>query len=188
MASLVEIFNDALIQVGAEPVGNPQSTEPNAIICNVRWQGVRRAVLRAHPTNATTVRTSLGADPTPPAWGYTKQYTRSSDPLDLRVLRLDDRSIDFKVEGRKILTNAGSPLNVLFIGDITDTELWDALLVQAGVLRLSHAIAYKVTRSRTKEADMLEAYKLFMAEHRSIDAQEGTPDPIEADEFLSARV
>lgn len=188
MASLVEIFNDALIQVGAEPVGNPQSTEPNAIICNVRWQGVRRAVLRAHPTNATTVRASLGADPTPPAWGYTRQYTRSSDPFDLRVLRLDDRSIDFKVEGRKILTNAGPPLNVLFVGDITDTEIWDSLLVQAGVHRLAHAIAYKVTRSRPKEADAFEAYRFFMSEHRSIDAQEGTPDPIEADAFLNARI
>lgn len=188
MASLVEIFNDALIQVGAEPVGNPQSTEPNAIICNNRWKGVRRAVLRAHPTNATTVRAGLGADTEAPAWGFTKQYTLPADPFCLRVLRLEDRRIDFKVEGRKIRTDAPAPLNLLYIADITDTEQWDPLLIQAAALRLAHAIAYKVTRSRPKEKDMLDAYRLFMSEHRSIDAQEGTPDPIEADDFLSARL
>ena len=188
MASLAEIFNDALIQVGAEPISNPQSTEPNAIICNNRWQNVRRAVLRAHPTNSTTVRARLGSTGTPPAWGFRYQYTLPTDPFCLRVLRRQDTRYDFKVEGRTIVTDLAPPLNLLFIGDITNTEQWDALLIAAAGMRLAHAIAYKVTRSRTKEKDALDAYRLFMTEHRSVDAQEGIPDPIEADEFLNARI
>ena len=192
MASKVEIFNDALIQVGADEVNSPDENSPNARACRVRFNGARDAVLRAHAWNAASTRKVIPKDDDPPAFGYAFQYTLPTDPFCLRPLRVNDprRTIDreeWKVEGRKILTDLEPPLNLLYVQRLTDTEQWDALLSQAIVHRLAFNIAYRVTRSRAKEVEAREDYFRFLAEARTIDAQEGSAEEVITDDFIQSR-
>lgn len=186
--SWVSIANAALIQFGADTIMDLDEPSQAARLCKSRLGDVVDAVLRAHPWNAGLARARLAADSAAPAFGFARQFTLPTDPWCLRVLRLDDDTIPFKVEGRKLLTDAEGPLDVLYIARLTDPAGIDALLAAAIAARLAHEIAYALTNSRQMAADLWQAYEARLREARSIDGQEGSPEPIEADEFLAARI
>ena len=187
MAAKVDIFNAALIELGAELVTDPLQGSEAAQICNARFDAVRDAVLRAHPWNCALVRVELPSGGGAPAFGFARQFTLPNDPYALRVHRVVPGTIVYRVERRKILTDAAAPLQVLYIGRITDTEQYDALLVEALAARLAAAVAFRLTDSRPKERDMWDLYQAKLAEARSIDAQEGTPEELEADGLIDVR-
>ena len=101
MASVVQICNSALNQLGASSITALTENSKNARICNERYETVRDAVYRSHPWNCLVKRVQLAQDSDTPAWGFTYQYTLPSDCL--RVLQIKDYSSDYKIEGRKLL-------------------------------------------------------------------------------------
>ena len=75
MASVVDICNGALNQLGASTILSLTEDSKNARLCNARYTQVRDAVFRSHPWNCLQKRVQLAADSDAPAWGFTKQYT-----------------------------------------------------------------------------------------------------------------
>lgn len=188
MASWVQIANLALRRLGADRIASLGEDSENARAINDVHETVRDAVLRLHPWNCALARASLAADAAAPTWGYAYQYTLPADPYCLRVWRLADSAAAYKIEGRKLLTDAGAPLKLLYIARVTAPELFDAGLVVAMAAGLAAEIAFRLTNSRTAEEAMHKWFEQTLARARSADAQEGTPEPIEADEFQSSRL
>ena len=188
MPSLVEIWNLALSHVGSDRVTDPEEPGETAGSLRAVWPIVRDSVLVAHPWNAAMRRAILGVVAEPPAWGYARQFTLPTNPYCLRVWRLERSDEAWTVEGRKLLTDAAAPLRIRYIARIEDPQEYGAGLVYALAARLAHAVAYRRTRSRQKESDMWELWKSIMSNSKSIDGQEGSPPPIEADELLAARI
>ena len=87
MASVIEICNSALNQLGASAITSLSENSKNGRLCNARYNTVRDAVFRAHPWNCLTKRITLAADTTAPDWGYTHAFTLPSDCL--RVLGIN---------------------------------------------------------------------------------------------------
>ena len=112
MASVVDICNGALNQLGATTILSLTEDSKNARLCNQRFTQVRDAVFRSHPWNCLQKRQELAADTTAPAWGFKFAYTLPADCL--RLLRILDYDSNYKVEGRKILTNAIRRLSSIF--------------------------------------------------------------------------
>ena len=142
MASVVEICNGALNQLGATNILSLTEDSKNARLCNSRFTQVRDSVFRSHPWNCLQKRQEIAADTDTPAWGFKFAYTLPSDCL--RLLRILDYDSNYKVEGRKILSNASS-MKILFISRVTDPNEYDESLRETLSAALGADIAFAVT-------------------------------------------
>ena len=181
MASTVDICNGALNQLGATTILSLTEDSKNARLCNSRYTQVRDGVFRSHPWNCLQKRIELAADTTAPAWGFSYAYTLPSDCL--RLLRILDYDSNYKVEGRKILSNTSS-MKILYIARVTDPNEYDELLRETISAALAADIAYAVTSSNPVASNMYNLFQDKLKEARFVDATEGyntNPDNGQAD-------
>jgi hypothetical protein len=197
MPSVVEICNEAMDLLGAATITALTENSKEARLCNRRFETVRDAVLRSHPWNTAISRAEIAKDSTAPAFGFSYQYTLPTDPYCLRVLSFWNSNVDseiaaydsqvmYKIEGRKILSDEGT-CKITYIGRITDTEQYDAMLSNTIAHRLAAETAYAITGSTTVAQQMQALYEQRLREARSMDAMEGYPDKIIADDFVNIR-
>ena len=181
MASVVEICNVSLNQLGATTILSLTEDSKNARLCNQRYSQVRDAVFRSHPWNCLQKRVELAADTDAPAWGFSFAYTLPADCL--RLLRILDYDSNYKVEGRKILSNTSS-MKILYIGRITDPNEYDESLRETLSAALGADIAFAVTSNNQTATNMYNLFQDKLREARFVDATEGyntNPDNGQAD-------
>ena len=192
MASVVEICNGSLNQLGATTILSLTEDSKNARLCNQRYTQVRDAVFRSHPWNCLQKRVELAADTTAPAWGFSYAYTLPADCL--RLLKILDYDSNYKVEGRKILSNASS-MKILYIGRITDPNEYDELLRETLSASLAADIAFAVTSNNTTATNMYNLFQDKLKDARFVDSTEGQnveqdlgmTDVIDAGTFINSR-
>ena len=184
MASQVDICNLALTAIGHKTIANLDEQNEAARKCKVYYQQAVDATLRAYNWNCAMARAELAQETATPAFGYAYQYALPQECL--RVLQLERLTLKFKVEGKKLLTNEGTA-KILYIKRIGAGEM-DPLLVDAVAARLAAELAYALSNNRSLAELMMEAYEKKKAEAGCIDAQEGTPDDLEVDSWLNARL
>lgn len=171
MASVVDICNSALNQIGASNIISLTEDSKAARVCNQRYEFVRDAVFRAHPWNCLTVRKTLSPDTATPAFEFTQQFTLPTDPYCLRVLALDEPDVLYRIEGRKLLCNE-STINMIYIGRETDPAQYDMLLMETISASLAADIAYNLVGSSALGANMYSLYQQKLTEARYVDATE----------------
>jgi hypothetical protein len=192
MASTVEICNGALNQLGATTILSLTEDSKNARLCNSRYTQVRDALFRTHPWNCLQARLELAASTDSPAWGFTYAYTLPANCL--RLLRVLDYDSNYKVEGRKILSNA-STMKILYISRVTDPNEYDELLRETLSAALGADIAYAVTSNNTTSQNMILSYQEKLRDARFVDSTEGQnvdqdlgmTDVIDAGSFINSR-
>jgi len=192
MASTVDICNGALNQLGATTILSLTEDSKNARLCNSRYTQVRDGLFRTHPWNCLQKRIELAADTTAPAWGFTSAYTLPADCL--RLLKILDYDSNYKVEGRKILSNASS-MKILYIGRITDPNEYDELLRETLSASLAADIAFAVTSNNTTATNMYNLFQDKLKDARFVDSTEGQnveqdlgmADVIDAGTFINSR-
>jgi|TARA_R100001463_G_scaffold9015_1_gene27240 hypothetical protein len=192
MASVVDICNGALNQLGASTILSLTEDSKNARLCNSRYTQVRDALFRTHPWNCLQARLELAASTDSPAWGFTYAYTLPANCL--RLLRVLDYDSNYKVEGRKILSNA-STMKILYISRITDPNEYDELLRETLSAALGADIAYAVTSNNTTSQNMILSYQEKLKDARFVDSTEGQnvdhdlgmADVIDAGSFINSR-
>lgn len=195
MVSEVSICNRALAMLGVDPILSFDDDNKAGRTCKANYAPTRNAVFRAYPWNCITQRASLPALVETPAWGFAQQYALPEGPSPARCFRvrvvegeLEGTASPYKVEGRRIVTDDGAPLNILYLAEITDPGLYDPLLADAIAYRFAAEFCYSFTGSRTAAADMRLGYKDALSEARRTDAQEGTPDELLANLWLESRI
>tara|TARA_R100000655_G_scaffold12008_4_gene28088 strand:+ start:1505 stop:2086 length:582 start_codon:yes stop_codon:yes gene_type:complete len=192
MASVVDICNGALNQLGASTIITLTEDSKNARLCNARFTQIRDSVFRSHPWNSLQKRVELAADSDTPAWGFTSQFTLPADCL--RVLTILDFDSDYKIEGRKILTD-NSSMKILYVSRVTDPNEYDELLRETLSAALAADIAYAVTSSNPVAKNMYDLFQQKLKEARFVDSTEGQnmnpekgmADVIGADTFINSR-
>lgn len=195
MASIVDICNSALNQIGASNIISLTEDSKAARICNQRFAFVRDSVFRSHPWNCLTTRTSIAPDTAAPAFEFTKQFTLPTDPFCLRVLALSDTDILYKIEGRKLLCNESS-IEMIYIGRVLDGNQYDLLLIEALAAAMAADLAYPLVGSSALGANMYQLYQNKLTEARFVDATEDNDintsvisdsRTVAADTFINAR-
>ena len=194
MTSAVDIANSALNNIGASTINSLTEDSVAARIVNQRYVFVRDAVFRSHPWNCLVRRASLAQNSTAPTWGYTYAYNLPTDPYCLRVLRLEKLDLDYKVEGRTIVSDEQT-MKIKFIARVTDPNEYDTLLVESIAARLAADICYGITNSNALVANMVALYESKLKEARFVDSTEGMPGDsegadigsIQADTFINSR-
>ena len=196
MASEVDIINSAMNMIGASNIIERGEDSKAARVSNQRYDSIRDAVLRAHPWNCAVTRVNLAPDTVAPAFDWDYAFTLPTDPYCLRVLRLDYLDIEFRVEGRKIVTNEQS-INLIYIARVTDPNTYDTLLQEAIAARLAADVSFTLSQSTSLTQNMYSLYESKLKEARFVDATEGTPGAVlgvaasgalQADYFTDARL
>ena len=192
MASVVQICNSALNQLGASSITALTENSKNARICNERYETIRDAVYRSHPWNCLVKRVQLAQDSDTPAWGFSYQYTLPSDCL--RVLQIKDYNSDYKIEGRKLLIEQSS-VYLIYLAIETDVNQLDILLRETISAALAQDMAYAITSNLQVAKLMAEKYQAKLSEARHTDASEGyntdpnlaPTDQIITEDFINSR-
>jgi hypothetical protein len=192
MASIVGICNGALNQLGATTILSLTEDSKNARLCNSRYTQVRDALFRTHPWNCLQKRIQIAADSTAPAWGFTYAYTLPADCL--RLLKILDYDSNYKVEGRKVLSNTET-MKILYVARVTDPNEYDELLRETLSASLSADIAFAVTSNNTTSQNMYQLYQEKLKDARFVDSTEGQnvdqdlgmADVIDAGTFINSR-
>ena len=192
MASTVDICNGALNQLGATTILSLTEDSKNARLCNSRFTQVRDGVFRSHPWNCLQKRVELAQDTTAPAWGFEYAYTLPADCL--RLLKILDFDSNYKVEGRKILSNTET-MKILYIGRITDPNEYDELLRETLSSSLAADIAFAITSNNTTATNMYNLFQDKLKDARFVDSTEGQnveqdlgmADVIDAGTFINSR-
>ena len=192
MASTVDICNGALNQLGATTILSLTEDSKNARLCNSRFTQVRDGVFRSHPWNCLQKRIELAQDSTAPAWGFKYAYTLPADCL--RLLRILDYDSNYKVEGRKILSDTET-MKILYVSRVTDPNEYDESLRETLSSALSADIAFAVTSNNTTATNMYNLFQDKLKDARFIDSTEGQnveqdlgmADVIDAGTFINSR-
>lgn len=186
--SEVTLANNALQLIGrGKFIVSLDEDSQAARIIRASLPTVRDAVLRAYPWNFAQARAELAADETGPAFEYSNSYTLPSDCLWCHtVYQGDDQN--WKVEGRKILTDMGAPIYIKYTKRMTDLASADPLFFDALAARLAAQCAVSLSESTSKASELWRMYNLKMREARAVDAQEGQPDPLPRGTWHDGRI
>ncbi len=187
--STVSICNRALDLLGADPIISLEDGSKAANLCQRNFEPSADSLLRLYPWNAALRRARLPALSESPAWGYLYQYQLPQGPepaFCLRLLEIDNGS-DYRVEGRRILADYAAPLDILYIGRVTDTATFDPLLAEAVAAKLAVHLAGNLTESGSRIDAARNYLRDILAQAKAIDAQEGGAASLVVDAWLQAR-
>jgi hypothetical protein len=187
--STVSICNRALDLLGADPITSLEDGSKAANLCQRNFEPSADSVLRLYPWNAALRRARLPALSEPPAWGYRYQYQLPQGPepaFCLRLLEIDNGS-DYRIEGRRVLADYAAPLDILYIGRVTDTATFDPLLAEAVAAKLAVHLAGNLTESGSRIEAARSYLRDILAQAKAIDAQEGGAASLVVDAWLQAR-
>ena len=192
MASVVDICNSALNLLGASTISALTDDSKNARLCNQRYEPVRNRVFRSHAWNCLHKRVQLAQNSTAPVVEYSHAYALPSDCL--RVLKIHNgttdsiaSSIDYKLEGRNIVTDEGTVF-IIYIALDTDPNNYDTYLQESIAHQLAADLAYAVTNNATLADKYMVRADERLREARFIDATENSLGTIESSEFTDARL
>lgn len=185
----VDICNIALNNLGDAKISALDEDNQRARACNLRYVDVRNSVLRSHPWNCAVRRKALSGDSlsnSTDSWGYAYSYALPSDFL--RLLKIKQSHYKYSLESGAILSDATPPLYIQYVWKNTNTTEYDSILVQAIGLRLAFEICAELTGKVELKSELYTRYQQTLAEARSVDATESTPEVIESNDLINSRV
>lgn len=212
MVSKVDICNYALQNLGSKIITSLNENTPSAIECNLRYDSCRQSLLTMHLWNFAKRRAKLNASVTAPLFNYEYQYTLPPDFLYLVMTGLEEQfqstnaqivnsnlfvhdvpsygGIDKYVierdeNGNRVLLSHDATVNVIYISDEENTQIFSKTFVELLATYLSAKIAYKVTGSASRAETQMRLFERELAEFQSIDSQQGVFDRLEVSQFLS---
>lgn len=185
MDSEIDIYNAALIEIGQTPLLGPVDDSKEARACNYRYPDARDSTLRSHYWNCAMARADLAQLATAPIWGWSYAHQL---PVDcLRVKETEPCDIEWKIEGRRIVSNSPT-MKILYVARITNVPDMDDLLCQAISLKLGASIAYYMTRNEKLSQLLMSKWMDTLAEARYMDSLEQKGDVMQPVLFTSARL
>jgi hypothetical protein len=184
VVSAVTVCNSALLKIGADPISSLSGTDRASTVCRLLWQYLCDEVMSNRPWRFALKRVTLTPNGTTPVYGYQYTYDIPSDCL--RLLVPDDNSINWTVEGSKILCSESS-LNIRYLFRNTDPSSWDACFGEVMAWRMAMELALSLAQSIPLKQEAERSFKDAIAEASSINAVIGTIPALDADIWTKAR-
>ena len=170
-----DIVNLAATHLGERRFADPfTNTNPTAELLSFRYDFSRREVLRSHTWGAAKVDISLSADATAPTHTWARRFLVPQDSL--RLVNIGNTDLEdlhyreWELKGQYIHTDLTAPLKITYIQDITDTSLFDALLVESIALHLASTCAIAITDDRGLAEGLFSLYERKVEEAKFTDS------------------
>ena len=188
VSSVVDICSLALMNLGADSITSIDDATTRAKLCRSFYPNVRDAVLRAYPWNCARYSQVLALlSSTPVNENWASQFTLPINPYCLWVPKFMNEDLIFEINGRSILTDE-TAVTLNYIRRVVDPGLFDSLLVDAIVARLSHQLAYPLTGVASTTELMWKLYTVKLQEARTIDGMEnGQEQEYESNSLIDVR-
>lgn len=182
----VDICNDALNELGDQPITALTDNTVRARLCNQFYDKAVEYVLRAGNWNCATKRTTLARLQSAPAWGFTYAYALPNDWMRTISTHLDEDGLRWSQEDGKILTDEEA-VKIKYVYRLVDPTKWDAQLTQAVIYFLAFKLAGSITEKEAKKTMLFQLYQQTVEAARGTSGQEGTPEEINSDVLITAR-
>ena len=179
----VSIANRALGKLGQTTITSLTQDSTAARAVNAAYESVRRAEIRKHPWNFAKKRARLAASADTPLFDFAYQFPFPSDCL--RVLNKAD--VDWKIEGQAILSDDSGPLDIIYLRDVTDPNVFDEAFIEAFACKLAMELAEKLTSSSEKRDRAQKEYQYALQEARRTNAIERMSEDRIEDDWERAR-
>jgi len=179
-----------MYQIGGDAINSLDDGTPRATVCKAFYPTLRDAVLRAYPWNCAKYRVALSPLAATPAaggdkdWAY--QYTLPTDPYCLWVPKQLNEDLEYKVEGRKLLTDEAT-ITIVYVQKLTDVGTFDSLLTEAIVARLASQLCYPITANTNLTMTMWKLYEAKIREAQTADGQEGNVEAYASNVLVDVR-
>lgn len=199
MASKIEIINRAITKLGAARITSLTDDVKQARTMSALWDMVLDEELRRNNWNFAIKRVAIAALVSVPAFGFSYEYQLPSDYLKAVMVGdyyagcatpesvVTGPTALYQIEGGKILTDYGSPLNLRYVARITDTTLWDALFIDAIACKLAFEACEEITQSNSKQQSIMMQYRTALMSAVQCDAVENPPEQVADDSWVLAR-
>jgi hypothetical protein len=185
MASKVDICNRALIRLGAKTIVSLTEDSKEARLCNILYEQLRKDILRGHPWNFAMKRATITANADVfPEFDYAYYLPLPADCL--RVWAVSGTGLPFKIEQRNLVADFESA-DVIYMANITDTEMFDSLFTSIFALRLAVELGYNLTGSGSVVQLLHTEYMQLKREAKLFDAQEGILESFDYGSWLYNR-
>lgn len=186
--SKVALANTALQKLGAARIESLTQDKPNARSMAAAFNHVLRAEIRRYDWSFAIKRASIAADGDDPTWGDFNQYSLPNDFI--RLLRDDEtgQAVDWKIEGRFILSRDEAPLEIRYIAFVEDPTMWDASFDEAFACKLALQCCEEITQSTSKKGGIQADYDTEIAEAKRTGAIEKGSQEFPEDDWINARL
>jgi len=182
--SQTAICNIALRELGASRITSITDGTPNADKCQDVYDPILDRELRRRKWNFSIKRVILAPDAATPVSDFDFQFTWPADCIRPLPSIFDT---DWVMEQRRILTSAGDTLELRYVAQVTDTNMFDPLFAYAFALAIAGALAEGVKQSTRKKESLQRDYKTAIAEAARANAFEKQAVVFPEDSWVSVR-
>jgi len=180
------VINLALSHLGIDPILSIDDPGKPAQLARLSYDTIRDLMLRAFTWNFAIDRRAMVSALPAPAYEWAFAYNLSDEIL--RVLDVyNSRDEDWKVEGRRIVTNQSSPIFVKSILRAIVIEDWDPMFVMALSYRCSLTWAENLSRQASVTETQTRLYIETMREAISTDSLEMREEVFDVSDWIIAR-
>lgn len=186
----LRIFNRALQLLGSPQIANVNENSRGATALRRAYDAVLEAELRANTWSFSIKRAELVADATPPIFGKANQYPLPGDYLFLAPEETtygQPRKRDYQIEGQKILSDEGSPLEIRYCSNSITESMFDVLFAEALAASLADACCEEITNSNTKSQKLMAYRKQKIDEAKKRNSIEQPPRKAPVGSWISCR-
>lgn len=198
-SSVIQVANRALTKLGTARIISLDDDVKAARSIKSCFDDLRDDELRSRRWSFSIKRTELAADTTAPAFGYTYAYTLPADFLRLDMVddrypdvRMDNyvgnESVDYVVEGGKILTDIDAPLKVRYGSVVDNPALWDPNFREALSCRIAAELAEDLTQSNPKRELAWKEYEMAIRKAVRTQAIERLPVQMPDNQWIIGRL
>lgn len=184
-SSAVDICNEALGLLGADPIAALSDDSVTARLCNTLYTATRDELLVSHPWKFATKRIALSADPTAPAFDYDYRFQLPADCLRVIGTNLGTEA-KWTEENGYLLCNDSS-VSIKYISKITTEGTFSIPFCEALAYKMASKMAYPLTQSTSLKESLDKDYLRHLKDARSMNAQAAQGDVVEANDWLFAR-
>ena len=163
MASLVEIANSALAELGADTISTLDDAKTSARVCKAHIFDSIREVLAVAPWKCARTQAVLAQVIPAPTFAWTYGYQLPPDFISL--VSFNEQTMDtcarmqylFEIQGTILLTNE-SFCKIVYVKDLTinqgDVNSMPPLITRACVLNLAATISFPLMQSTTLKQEL----------------------------------
>jgi hypothetical protein len=180
----VDVCNQALAQLGADPITALGDAQKEATLCADMYPWVRDAVLMEMEWRFAMTRYELPPLADTPAFGFSHLFAIPNDTL--RVISVNDNKYPWRIEGDRILTNAGMA-QVVAIARVSEVGAWSAAFAEIMIIRLAHELCIPLTKSRALAGQLYDTYMAKLRRAAASESQQGTSEALTGTWLTHAR-
>lgn len=171
--SEVDICNEALTEIGEEPITSLLDNSTTARLCFRHYPLARDELLASYRWNFCMTRIELVPLTDPPVYGFDHKFQLPAD--ELRVWDTNLTECSWRIESGELLTDSDS-VAINYSRRVTDTSKFSTGFRRCLTLQIAARLSIPLTRQVEMRQQMLDEFDTKLEDARTFETQESSPE------------